>query len=412
MSKNAPSDSGTTSDAGAASATDATSATGATSASGTASGAEKAPDTAASTTGTTSSTGDANDAATPTTETPASSQGAPKHAARPAHRGAKIAKRIGIAVAIVIACLVAIMVLVPLTETGDTATVAGSQDWMAALDDDTPLNEVVLPGTHDSGTQYVQMAFFAKTQTESIGDQLDDGFRYLDIRLGADGDQLQLMHGFTTCQSSQFGSTLYLDEVLEQCYAFLEEHPTETIVFCVKQEHGSESVAEFEQLLDSYIQQNPDAWLLTDQMPTVGEARGHIVLVRRYADEAGLGAQSGIPMVWDGQKASDGADKDVEAVDQGSYTLWVQDRYEYGVDDKWQAFVDGMAAGSTEDGDVTLSFLSTKGTLTYGHPYLYAMQLNERLLAQTDSSDLRGWVVVDYASAPLAQHIYAANFVS
>ena len=59
-----------------------------------------------------------------------------------------------------------------------------SADWMADLDDGLRLNEIVLPGTHDSATQYVQLAFFSKCQALSIGEQLEAGYRYLDIRLG------------------------------------------------------------------------------------------------------------------------------------------------------------------------------------------------------------------------------------
>ena len=60
-------------------------------------------------------------------------------------------------------------------------------------------------------------------------------------------------------------------------------------------------------------------------------------------------------------------------------------------------------------GDVALHFLSTKGTLVQGHPFAHATDLNPRLAA-TPSADLSGWIVVDFASAPLAAHIYEANF--
>lgn len=321
--------------------------------------------------------------------------------------------RVFAAIIAVLALVVIVLSAIPLFESADQAKVEGSADWMARIDDTTPLNQVVLPGTHDSATQYVQLAFFAKCQSLSVPEQLEAGFRYLDVRLGDDGksDSLKLMHGFTNCKTDILGDVLRLDDVLEGCYAFLDAHPTETIVFAVKQEHGDASVAQFQQMLDAAISANPQRWLLKEGIPTVGEARGKLVLLRRYDDEAGLGARAGILFNWAGQGKSAGQGLDVAAEPNGSYTLWVQDRYEYANDDKWTAFTAGMqkAAAGMASGDVALHFLSTKGTLVQGHPFAHASDLNPRLAA-VPSADLTGWIVVDFASAPLAAHIYEANF--
>jgi len=303
------------------------------------------------------------------------------------------------------------LVVIPLTEHADKSPVDGAADWMARLDDGTPLNRVVLPGTHDSATQYVQLAFFSRCQSLDIGGQLEAGFRYLDIRLavGAEAGTLKLMHGFTECRTGVFGGTLYLDAVLAQCYAFLDAHPTETIVFAVKQEHGDESVRDFETALDAVIAREAGRWLLTDTIPTVGEARGKLVLLRRYEDEAGLGAAAGIGLLWADQNGHDDVSAHAAAEDNGSYTLWVQDRYEYGAADKWAAFTAGMEAAGQGGNDLAIHFLSTKGTAAYGHPYSFARKLDPLLLG-TDSASLSGWIVVDFASPKLAEHIYAANF--
>ena len=325
------------------------------------------------------------------------------------------------ALRIVLRCLAALLalllglalalVLIPLTETADKSAVEGSADWMARLDDDTPLNRIVLPGTHDSATQYVQLAFFSKCQSLDIGGQLEAGFRYLDIRLGVDADKgaLKLMHGFTECKTGVFGGTLYLDAVLEQCYAFLDAHPTETVVFAVKQEHGDESVAEFETMLAAAVAASPEHWLPTDTIPTLGEARGKLVLMRRYKDEAGLGAAAGVPLLWDNQNGHDDVTPNTVSHDNGSYTLWVQDRYEYGAADKWTAFTAGLDAAGRGADELAIHFLSTKGTAAYGHPHRFAKAL-DTLLLRTDSASLSGWVVVDFASAALAEHVYSANF--
>ncbi len=302
-----------------------------------------------------------------------------------------------------------LMYIAPVFETVDRTAAPDSADWMARLDDAQALSEVTLPGTHDSATKDVQLAFFSKCQALDIGEQLEAGYRYLDIRLGADGERLKLMHGFTNCTTSgwPWAKALYLDTVLDRCFAFLSAHPTETVVFAVKQEHGSESVAQFQTLLNAYVQKNPDRWLLTDRIPTVGEARGKLVLMRRYADEANLGAQSGIPLLWDNQNGHDDVSKHIATHDNGTYTLFVQDRYEYDTADKLQAFLEGLKAGEAAPDAVSIHFLSTKGTATYGHPYSFAKALNPKLV-KTDA--LSGWIVVDFASAEIARHIYQSNF--
>ena len=323
----------------------------------------------------------------------------------------RVILRILLALLALILLALAVFFTIPLTERGDRMAVPGAADWMAALDDSLPLNTITLPGSHDSATQYVQLAFFSKCQALSISEQLEAGCRYLDIRLGMDGQSgaFKLMHGFTNCKPSAFSfDALYLDDMLRDCYAFLAAHPTETVVFAVKQEHGDESVEAFETALDAYLGEHPDFWLLTDSIPTLGEARGRLVLMRRYEDAANLGSRAGIPLLWPDQRGHDNTALHIESTDQGSYTLWVQDRFEYGAADKWNAFTEGIAAGEQRsEGDLAIHFLSTKGEAAYGHPFSFAKRLNPRLMAE---SALSGWIVLDFFSAPLAEHIYSINF--
>ena len=115
---------------------------------------------------------------------------------------------------LIVLTLGTILYLVPALETVDRTPVEGSADWMKHLPDDMPLSKVVLPGTHDSATKNVQLAYITRCQALSIGEQLEAGFRYLDIRLGASGEQFRMMHGFTSCTTSgwPWAATLYLDE--------------------------------------------------------------------------------------------------------------------------------------------------------------------------------------------------------
>ena len=155
----------------------------------------------------------------------------------------------------VILLAAAALFVIPLTERVDAAPVAGSADWMAMLPDDVPLGELSIPGTHDAGTQYVQLGFFSKCQARSVGQQLEDGFRYLDIRFAASGDGPGLNHGFCECRTGAAPWSGRL--MLEECYAFLTAHPIETVIFAVKREHRDESAAEFQRISENVKEDVP-----------------------------------------------------------------------------------------------------------------------------------------------------------
>ena len=304
--------------------------------------------------------------------------------------------------------------IAPFFEVDDNVVVEGSENWMAALPDHLKLNEITIPGTHNSGAVYCQMAYFTKCQSKNILSQLKAGFRYLDIGLAVKGEKLVFMHGSNQCKkdSMLFSSPLYLENVLEVCRSFLKDHPTETILFAVKQEHGSESVADFQNLLARYINAAPSYWLLTDTFPTLEEARGKLVLLRRFEDEADLGEDSGIPLIWKNQGDKENTTLHGEAQDNGFYTLYVQDRYVYQKEEKWAAFQSGLAFAKEQaaagSGSLSLHFLSTQGPSSLGHPYRFAKALNEKLLTSVLPAD-PGWIVLDFGTAPLAEHIYRLN---
>ena len=311
-----------------------------------------------------------------------------------------------------------VLVGIPMIETAGTEkTRPGAEDWMKELDDSLRLNEIVIPGSHDSGTRYAQLAFITNCQSLTIEEQLNAGVRYLDIRLGfaSAGDEdeakLKLMHGFTNCRTGPmpWSDTLLLDSVLDQCFGFLTEHPTETILFMVKYEHGSEPLAEFQRALDAALRKHAELCLLTDAVPTLGQARGKLVLLRRYADEAKLGAEAGIAMGWTEQGGSEDVTKHAEMTVNDACRVWVQDRYCYGNDDKWNAFLAGLREPEISAEDVSIHFLSTKGTLAYGHPYAHAKDLNRRF-SELPEKELRGWIILDFIDAGLAEHIWDANF--
>lgn len=289
-----------------------------------------------------------------------------------------------------------------------------SGNWMGNVDGSLKLNEISIPGSHDSAARHAWLGFFSDCQSLSISQQLDAGYRYLDIRLAVSKDRLKFMHGFTNCRTSfaPWSKTLYLEDELEGIYSFLKKNPTETIIFNVKQEHGKESVSEFENILNSYVQKNPQYWYLSSSIPTLDEARGKIVLARRYEDEAGLKEASGLPLIWIDQRGSQPSEEAAELFESESLLLVIQDRFEYALQDKWKAFFGLYTSNPVKgvDDAILINFLSTKGSLTYGHPFYYASTLNKKFTKLSKDADTNaGWVILDYCTAKIARMIYTNN---
>ena len=154
-----------------------------------------------------------------------------------------------------------------------------AEDWMADIDGETMLSSISIPGTHDSATQYVGMRYIFQCQDTSIAQQLVDGYRYFDMRLVLDGKEdeqiLILKHNFAKCKEGGglFAKALKLSNVLSDVYAFLQEHPSETVILCMKAENSKDDVAQVQKLLYEQIDQNPQMWYLANEIPTLEQVR-------------------------------------------------------------------------------------------------------------------------------------------
>ena len=139
-----------------------------------------------------------------------------------------------------------------------------SMNWMSGISGERRLNEINIPGSHDSGMRSLYdftqsggdiadaYAKYAYTQRRYIDEQLEDGIRVLDIRLNNrhvvkdsllpfvrrlvdDGVNLWLTHGRDMWAGTFFamdrdGSELSLNEVLTYVKDFLKNHPSEVVI--------------------------------------------------------------------------------------------------------------------------------------------------------------------------------------
>ena len=195
---------------------------------------------------------------------------------------------------IIAVALIAALVIIGIANSGVSARELTEDDmmvdWMAHLDDETPLNKVYIPGTHDSGALYSFFGISGKCQSYTIAEQLKMGVRFFDIRLQLRGDELAVVHSFVD-------QKLAFDEVLNAIESFMTENPSEFLIISIKQDADSENASiSFEDAVENSLALKLGSLLSTSStLPSsVGEARGKVHIISRYSNSSiGVSASSG-----------------------------------------------------------------------------------------------------------------------
>ncbi|KAI5369632.1 Putative phosphatidylinositol-specific phospholipase C, X domain-containing protein [Septoria linicola] len=163
--------------------------------------------------------------------------------------------------------------------------------WMKELHDDTSLAALSIPGTHNSPTYHKALPS-VRCQAVSPREQLDNGIRFFDIRVqpqntdDAKNDELNLVHGVFPI--SLTGPKKFRD-LLNVVRDFLKENPSETVIFSLKREGAGDATdQQLSQILrDHYTGGFQTAginnWYTEPRVPKLGEVRGKIVVMRRFA---------------------------------------------------------------------------------------------------------------------------------
>jgi len=156
-----------------------------------------------------------------------------------------------------------------------------SGSWMSYLRDSASLSAITIPGTHDSGsvTEPTWTPRAAKCQNLSIDKQLDSGVRFLDIRCHLKNDAMTIYHGWISMP-------IRFEDVLNVCSSFLNANWQETIILCVSNEDPDDdrntNTKSFDVVLKEYIKNSTKPVYTKATIPTLGEARGKMVLMRRF----------------------------------------------------------------------------------------------------------------------------------
>nr|POE47724.1 1-phosphatidylinositol phosphodiesterase [Quercus suber] len=158
--------------------------------------------------------------------------------------------------------------------------------WMRAFHDATPLAALSIPGTHNSATCFKALPS-VRCQAVSPREQLENGVRFFDIRVqpgrveDAQDASLTLVHGVFPI--SLTGPKKF-QALLEVVYEFLRQHPSETVIFSLKREGvGATTDQQLAQILHDHYTTDASRWYTEPRVPRLGEARGKIVLLRRFA---------------------------------------------------------------------------------------------------------------------------------
>ncbi|MBQ2062146.1 MAG: hypothetical protein II458_05650 [Oscillospiraceae bacterium] len=282
-------------------------------------------------------------------------------------------------------------------------------DWMGQLSDERSLSLINIPGTHDSGTRFIFPSYIFQDQDTSVARQLENGYRYLDVRVALNkaGDGLEIVHAFGTARTggAVWSGVLTYDSMVADALAFLDAHPRETVIFCVKPEHASDDVNTVRTLIEQKVAEAPERWFTGNRIPTLGEVRGRIVLCRRY--EGGLG----LNFKWEEQKDPAVLDNPVAVEGKDTFTLAVQDRFHYGVEDKWAAVQYALRNTTATEHTFCLNFLSTSPDKV-PHPRKYAREINELFLSEPLTAGERyGVILFDFADGRLARAVIDTNLI-
>lgn len=275
-------------------------------------------------------------------------------------------------------------------------------NWMKNIGDDVSLKDISIPGTHDSTTRYCQFSIFAGCQKKSIAEQLSVGVRAFDIRV----EGMTLVHSFCKCKESPFGKALTLDKVIGDMLSFLSENPTETIVMLFKMDKGNDSGKCFSMLYENFIENNPEKWYLENEIPTLGDVRGKIVLIRRNDssyEKAGLDFTS---------MPDHGGMKEFSSSSfspNGKDTVTVQDRYNLLRKIKWEKSVRPLLEKSEEHkNNLILNYFSTAGIPII--PRFNANYVNKKFLSHALlKGNHYGIMMFDFIDEEITDKVIKAN---
>lgn len=333
--------------------------------------------------------------------------------------------------------------------------------WMKYVDDNKFLDELSIPGTHDSGTCSVDndtepQSSQVKCQQDYIPTQLLEGIRYFDIRLGK-GNDPGICHGIFYLLKKD-GNYLHLSDVIGYFKTFLNENLSEALIMLVSRGNDEATDESITTAFAKVMDDNPDLFYTSSHVPTLGEVRGKIVLLRRFglAGNSASGHTWGLDLTeWDDKikahsdsttmclvQDARGFEAAGETGDKEPYCtkVYAQDKYKLTGTDKlsWvdnalkettgrtrnkvDVVDDDRAKVQVQERCWSINYTSCTGLSHGGNPFTSARVVNEHLYKSpyinpsgtedTKSDYLKhiGIIASDFVDAALARSIYQRNY--
>ena len=313
---------------------------------------------------------------------------------------------------------------------GNTAATAYSyaNEWMAGIPDDALLSSVNIPATHDTGTagvveDLVPSVSITSCQNLYYDEQLNMGARSFDIRANATKDDasaadVKIVHGgeLWQCQEKN-GSDLTLQSILNTSLGFLEKHKSETVILTVKSDAGS--TIGLEHAVAEFIEKNKDKVYSGGDIPSMKEARGKIIFLRRFNltknYESSVERAMGFNLAnWDDIKYKD-YKYAYKLYDDGKNHVYIQDAYNTYGSEKWPYILETMKQTTGQDTSHPIEYNSWVFNYTscsQGAPLGLTQEINPRLFKDEDNcidNRFLGTVMLNFIDEPMSRLIYETN---
>ncbi|KAI0915114.1 phosphatidylinositol-specific phospholipase C [Ustulina deusta] len=163
--------------------------------------------------------------------------------------------------------------------------------WMGEIRDEYPLTALSIPGTHNSPTYHVALPS-VRCQAVGLREQLENGVRFLDIRVNVSQEDSDLTLVHSAFPISLTGNK-YFKDLVDTVYTFLDANPSEAIIMSVKREGTGRGT---DQKLSKLLKEkfySEKRWYTEPRIPKLGEVRGRIILLRRHANDESLNREWG-----------------------------------------------------------------------------------------------------------------------
>ena len=313
---------------------------------------------------------------------------------------------------------------------GNTAETAYSyaNEWMAGIPDEALLSSINIPATHDTGTagvveDLVPSVSITSCQNLYYDEQLNMGARSFDIRANATKDDasaadVKIVHGgeLWQCQEKN-GNDLTLQSILNTSRGFLEKHKSETVILTVKPDAGS--TIGLEHAVAEFIEKNKDKVYSGGDIPSMKEARGKIIFLRRFNltknYDSSVERAMGFNLTnWDDIKYKD-YKYAYKLYDDGKNHVYIQDAYNTYGSEKWPYILETMKQTTGQDTSHPIEYNSWVFNYTscsQGTPLGLTREINPRLFKDEGNcidNRFLGTVMLNFIDDPMARLIYETN---